>query len=224
VTRPVLLDLFSGAGGSAMGYWRAGFEVVGVDIRPMPRYPFWAIHGDALEFAREFGHEFAAVHASPPCQGHSRTNTLHPYRTPELVGPTREVLVSLGLPYVIENVKGAPVGPDWSWPERTWLTELCGCMFPGQLRTYRPRLFETNFWGPELEMPHQPHTARNARLGDKPAPGEFMHVVGSPSGAKESREAMGIDWMQRRELCEAIPPPYTEHVGASLLRAVAGEL
>lgn len=231
MTPPHLLDLYSGAGGAAMGYSRAGFRVTGVDVRPMPRYPFEHIHADAIEFLDypEFesyadSGRFHAVHASPPCQGHSRTARFGNYVWPELIGPTRTRLDSLGLPYVIENVRGAPLvhDPGGHSCGRTsrWVTELCGCMFPGQLFTYRPRLFETNFYVVPPE--HAEHIAKNAPLGRRPRPGEFMHVVGNPTGADESRRAMGIDWMQRRELCEAIPPPYTEYIGRFLHDAVTG--
>lgn len=228
---PHLLDLYSGAGGAAVGYSRTGFRVTGVDVRPMPRYPFEHFHMDAIEFLDSwdpnepgtrpvFGWD--AIHASPPCQGHSRTARFGNYVWPELVEPTRSRLDSLGVPYVIENVRGAPLvhDPYGAHGPSRWVTELCGCMFPGQVFTYRPRLFETNF--PVVPPPHQEHVAKNAPLGRRPAPGEFMHVVGNPTGADESRRAMGIDWMQRRELCEAIPPPYTQYIGAFLMDAVTG--
>lgn len=224
---PHLLDLYSGAGGAAVGYHRAGFRVTGVDVRPMPRYPYDHVHLDAIEFLESWEPHrasppfpYSAVHASPPCQGHSRTARFGNYVWPELIAPTRSRLDALGVPYVIENVRGAPLihDPDGESGARRWVTELCGCMFPGQMFTYRPRLFETNF--PVDAVDHAPHTARNAALGRRPAPGEFMHVVGNPTGADESRRAMGIDWMQRRELCEAIPPPYTEYIGRFLLSAV----
>lgn len=230
MTRPHLLDLYSGAGGAAVGYDRAGFRVTGVDVRPMPRYPYDHVHADALDYLSAWRPElvfppkfpFDAVHASPPCQGHSRTARFGNYVWPELIGPTRQRLEALGVPYVIENVRGAPLlhNPFGVGGSATWVTELCGCMFPGQLFTYRPRLFETNF---EVVAPeHQEHVARNAPLGRRPKPGEFMHVVGNPTGADESRRAMGIDWMQRRELCEAIPPPFTEYIGRFLRDAVTG--
>lgn len=195
-----------------MGYWRAGFQVTGVDIRPMPRYPFAFWHADALEFVAAFGHLYSAIHASPPCQGYSRTARFNDFVHADLIAETRELLIATGRPYVIENVHGAPLISSAS-------VELCGCMFPGRLYTYRPRLFETNWYLPT--QAHRPHVARTAPLGRRPGPGEFMHVVGNPTGAEESRRAMGIDWMQRRELCEAIPPPFCEYVGSHLLAEVA---
>jgi len=119
--KPRLLDLFCGAGGAAMGYHRAGFEVVGVDIKPQPNYPFQFWQEDALIAAdglanagQAFGHYFDAIHASPPCQAHTRANggwkgRLPEGRHPELIEPTRELLEATGLPYVIENVEGAPL-------------------------------------------------------------------------------------------------------------------
>lgn len=213
MSRPRLLDLFSSAGGAAKGYQRAGFHVTGVDIRPMPRYvgdEFY--HCDAIEYLDELGSQYDAIHASPPCQGYSQTSRFHNYVTPELVEPVRDLLVAIGKPYVIENVKGAPLREP---------TELCGCMFPGQLKTYRTRLFETNWALPSME--HREHVARNAALGARPKPGEFMYVLGNYTGVQEAREAMGIDWMTRREMAEAIPPVYTEYIGCHLLAAVTGD-
>ena len=104
-----LLDLFSCASSVAAGYAQAGFEVTGVDIDDQPRYPFDFVKGDALEYVREHGHEFDAIHASPPCQAFSKTKTLHTNEHPDLIDPTRQALEESGKPYVIENVVGAPL-------------------------------------------------------------------------------------------------------------------
>ena len=128
-----LFDCFSGAGGKAMGYHRAGFEVVGVDIAMQKNYPFEFHQADALEYLQEHGHEFDAIHASPPCQAYSVTYSLpNVGEYPELIEPIRELLISSGKPYVIENVPGAPlINP----------VELCGSMFG--LNVIRHRRFET---------------------------------------------------------------------------------
>ena len=108
-----LLDLFSGAGGAAMGYHRAGFDVVGVDKEPMKRYPFEFHQGDALEYLAEHGHEFDAIHASPPCQAYCSLKSMpNAKKHPELVEPTRALLKASGKPWVIENVIGRT--PDQS--------------------------------------------------------------------------------------------------------------
>lgn len=139
-----LLDLFCGAGGAAMGYHRAGFdEIVGVDNRPMPRYPFTFVLADALEYVREHGHEFDAIHASPPCQAFSALKTMkNAKQHPDLLTPTRALLQSIGKSWVIENVYGAPMYHP--------LIILCGTMFDleladgsGELR--RHRIFEHSF-------------------------------------------------------------------------------
>jgi DNA (cytosine-5)-methyltransferase 1 len=143
--RPRLLDLFCGAGGAAVGYHRPGFDVVGVDIKPQSNYPFEFHQADALEFPLE---GFNAIHASPPCQGYSQLAAMHPGREyPLLIEPTRELLLSTGLPYVIENVEGAPL-PRHPQLDGTWGFWLCGSMFGlGVTRGFlrRHRLFETNF-------------------------------------------------------------------------------
>src|SRR3990172_1281618 len=151
---PRLLDLFCGAGGTAMGYSLAGFtDIVGVDIVPQLRYPFEFVQADALEYLAEHGHEFDAIHASPPCQGYSIMNNLPWLREreyPLLILPTREMLEGIGKPYVIENVMGARHGAKGLAKrglEAHGLKAgyLCGIMF--QKPFYRHRLFATNwFW------------------------------------------------------------------------------
>jgi DNA (cytosine-5)-methyltransferase 1 len=134
-----LLDLFCGAGGAAMGYHRAGFDVVGVDHRPQPNYPFEFIETDALTFLREGGPIrgwFDAIHASPPCQAYSagaRMRNGYAKDHPRLIEPLRELLIQTGLPYVIENVPEAPLRS----PMR-----LCGSQFGLDVR--RHRAFESN--------------------------------------------------------------------------------
>lgn len=207
-----LLDLFCCAGGAGEGYHRAGFEVVGVDIEPQPRYPFEFYQADALAFVAEHGHEFDAVHASPPCQGYSSMRYVTGREYPRLISDTRRLLTAIGKPYVIENVEGAydyMVNPAM----------LCGTMF--DLRVFRHRLFESNVM--LMAMPHRSHRhyGRAAKQGRMPsAERQYVTCTGSYSGAEYARRAMGIDWMNRHEMAQAIPPAYTEFIGMQLMHAL----
>ena len=199
-----LLDLFCCEGGASMGYHRAGFEVVGVDLVKSSRYPFEFYQGDALEFLKEFGHEFDAIAASPPCQLYSNTHKIRKNEHPDLVGPVRELLAASGKPYMIENVEGAPLEEP---------VTLCGSMFG--MRTYRHRLFETN-WG--LKAPdHQEHRARTAKMGRPVKDGENMHIVGNFTGVALARQIMDMPWASRSGMAEAVPPAYTEYIGKQLM-------
>lgn len=158
--RPRLLDLFCCAGGAGMGDHRAGFEVVGVDIEPQPRYPFEFHQADALEFFREHGHEFDAIHASPPCQAYTVLRVMHKDRQyVDLVGDTRHALESVCRPWVIENVPGVPL---------RFGILLCGAMFP-PLRVYRHRYFESSFL--MMQPQHPRHHVPAGMPGTKGASG-----------------------------------------------------
>jgi DNA (cytosine-5)-methyltransferase 1 len=198
-----LLDLFCGGGGASMGYVRAGFEVVGVDVVPQPRYPFEFFCADALEVPLE---GFDAVHASPPCQAFTLAQRIQDNEHPNLIAPIRKRLLGAGVPYVIENVPGAPLIDP---------VLLEGQMFLG-LRTRRPRLFEAN-WPLSVPLLRPPVPAPHAKMGRPPKPHEWMYVVGCFSDVNAGRLAMGIDWMTRDELKEAIPPAYTEFIGKQLM-------
>lgn len=204
------LDLFCGAGGAGMGYHRAGFEVVGWDIEHHKDYPFEHHMGDALDVLADVDYvqSFDLVHASPPCQAYTNAAKIQKQNHPDLVDPVREHLVAAGVPYIIENVPGSPlIRPIM----------LCGAMFTG-LRTYRHRLFESSM--PLTAPPHPGHTAPTTKMGRPPKQDEFMHVVGNFSGVAAAREAMGISWMKRDDLREAIPPAYTEYLGRQVLEQI----
>jgi len=214
-----LLDLFCGAGGAAMGYHRAGFEVVGVDINPQPHYPFEFHRADAMEYLDNLLELFGdgtetvwpwdVIHASPPCQAYSLAQRLQDNEHPDLVATVRQMLKSTGLPYVIENVVGAPLLDP---------VLLCGSSFP-ELSVYRHRLFESSVMMPLF--PHLGHGVKLTKLGHPPVDGEFMHVVGHVSGVVKARAAMGIDWyVTQSEVAEAIPPAYTEWIGRQLIAAM----
>lgn len=218
---PRLLDLFCGAGGAAVGYHRAGFEVVGVDIDPQPNYPFASFEADALDFlvgllagASVLGfylHEFDAIHASPPCPAYSRASHYHGVQAnhPDLVAPTRELLERAGLPYVIENVEGAPLRRD---------VVLCGEMFG--LRLHRHRVFETGGFF-VMQPRHAPHRLKGALHNCHIEEGHARLVAGNYANHEDAADAMGVDWpMSRRELANAIPPAYCEHIGGYLMAAV----
>lgn len=207
MNRPRLLDLFCGAGGAAVGYHRAGFDVVGVDIRPQPNYPFEFVQADALLVAQWF--ETAdVIHASPPCQAYSVATLQHrdTHEYPDLLPVVRDLLIHKGLPYVIENVPGAPMHNP---------VMVCGSGL-GMTRIRRHRLFESNVMLLGVQCRH--------RLND-----DILSVVGHSEGSgkvgpgylmADKQAAMGIDWMNRDELSEAIPPAYTEHIGTQLLEHI----
>jgi DNA (cytosine-5)-methyltransferase 1 len=211
-----------------MGYARAGFDVVGVDLTPQPRYPFEFIQGDALEYVAAHGHEFDVVHASPPCQRYSITANAHDVEHPDLLEPTRLALIEVGRPYVIENVEGAPLVDP---------VMLCGSMFglraPDvdgvELRMERHRLFETSFPVPLAPAPcfhdstlvggsYKGSRHRKPEHRDNPARrgGYTPHIT--VRGA-----LMGIDWMNEHELAQAIPPAYTEWLGRQLIDHLSRE-
>lgn len=208
-----------------MGYHQAGFEVVGVDHRPQPRYPFRFVQADALEYLTEHGHEFDAIHASPPCQGYSAMACLPWLRDkdyPRLIEPVRAALNAIGRPWVIENVDRAPL--------LNGIT-LCGTMFG--LKLYRHRRFESSVL--LLAPPHLKHRevicgsryvsdryrSPGGRQTHLPNDNGFISVVGhmGREAFAAACAAMEIDWMTPAELSQAIPPAYTKHVGAQLLRA-----
>ena len=216
MAKPRLLDLFCGAGGAAMGYAHAGFEVVGVDIEPQKHYPFEFHQADALTYPLN---GFDVIHASPPCQGYSASKGLA--RTAlktwqPLLGPMRERLEAAGQPWVMENVAAARAA--MRWPLR-----LCGTQFG--LRVYRHRLFETS-------MPlFSPGQCRHPRYLEV----DYLCIYGNQARRRqvgnrgnryqratvaEARLAMGIDWMTQAELSQSIPPAYTEWIGRQLLAAL----
>ena len=201
-----------------MGYYRAGFDVVGIDVDPQPNYPFPFTQTDALSLDRKFLATFDAIHASPPCQAYSDLAARNGNGDdwPKLIEPVREMLEGSGLPYIIENVEGAPM--------RNYIV-LCGTMFPG-LRVLRHRLFETNF--PILVPPHGKHPKvhtldkRKNHYGKTDEWRDFVQVTGGGNcSVAAARDAMGIDWMTKREINEAIPPAYTEYIGEWVLRYLA---
>lgn len=213
------MDFFCSAGGASEGYRRAGFEVVGVDLVPQPNYPYEFIQADAIKLLADPGFmaQFDAAAGSPPCQGYSLMSNCRPGLAetyPQLIDVTRGLLTAWGGPWVIENVAGSglPVQDDLLGASGLL---LCGTMFAREL--YRHRLFEANF---PLPAPHHPRHLKPASKAGHWRPGTVISVAGNCAPIELAREAMGIDWMTRDELAEAIPPAYTEYIGALLLGAV----
>lgn len=205
-----LLDLYCGIGGAGKGYMDAGFEVVGVDIEPQPDYPAEFHQSDAVDFLMEHHSEFDFVHASPPCQYHSAltkgTNAGRVYL--DLVPRTRDALLEVGVPYIMENVAGATIRKDLF---------LCGEMFG--LNVLRHRYFETSL---DLDQPFHPkHRGRTRgwRHGEY-FDGPYIAVYGKGGGkgsVPEWQDAMGIHWTNKRKgIAEAIPPKYTQYLGRQI--------
>lgn len=221
--KPRLLDLFAGGGGAGVGYARAGFEVVGVDIRPQPHYPFEFWEADALSvLTRGSWREFDAIHASPPCQAYTpmsnrwRANAKATREHPKLIEPVRALLELTNLPWIIENVPGAPVRRD---------ARLCGYTFG--LGVHRHRLFESNVLLLSPKMTCRGWRDHVGVYGDHPDGGRLWDRADGhaplrrAASVKEAQEAMGIDWMPEwSELKEAIPPAFTEYLGIQLLQAL----
>lgn len=207
-----LLDLFCGGGGCSVGYASAGFDVVGVDLHPQPNYPFEFVQADALDFMHGMigsgGLErlgFDAIHASPPCQAFTTARVIHGVGDhADLLTPTRALLEQTGLTWVIENVPGAPMRKD---------LVLCGSMFglgSGKQGLQRHRWFEfsDSLIAPALVSPCN-HRRQTVSV--------FGHGGHNYNGIETWREAMGIDWMTRDELAQAIPPDFTTFIGAALM-------
>lgn len=213
--RPKLLDLFCGA---AMGYHRAGFDVVGVDITPQRDFPFNFYCADAMTFPLEFKDLFGTfkpdiIHASPPCQAHSALRHLYPEKDyPCFIAPTRERLNAWGGPYVIENVPGSPL-------ENPIL--LCGSSFG--LKVRRHRLFESNTPLEGLPCNHKAQgrpidvSGTGGRRINR-RPDDHGGNTNKPRNISEAREAIGIDWATRYGISQAIPPAYTEWIGKQLIK------
>jgi DNA (cytosine-5)-methyltransferase 1 len=202
-----------------MGYHRAGWEVVGIDHANQPNYPFRFLKADAREAAvyinRSWMEDFQAIHASPPCQRYSVGTKQHKTMEnhPDYIAEIRAYLIKSGLPYIIENVPGAPlINP----------ITLCGSIF-GQTRLRRHRLFESNVL---LMAPRCRHEIQH----------DCISVTGHAGGSStrdgaqrfgstaQWKEIMGIDWMTGKELAEAIPPCYTEYIGKQLMTHIKGGL
>ncbi len=205
-----LLDLFCGAGGAAVGYHRAGFtEIVGIDIEPQPHYPFTFIQADALNPPVNLD-AFDLIHASPPCQRYSSA-TSRPEDHPDLVPSTQVMLKRY--PHVIENVPGAPIRGDYM---------LCGTMFglgTKDLNLRRHRYFEVSWTPPALFPLHCRHDKLSITVTGNGAPSGNRETLGRNTTIAEWREAMDIDWCNRRGLTEAIPPAYTEYLGRVFLES-----
>jgi hypothetical protein len=214
VHKPKALDLFSGAGGASMGLHRAGFDVTGVDIRPQKNYPFHFVQADALEYPLD-GFDF--VWASPPCQAYTwSAKRWTNIQRADLLPATRDRLIAAGTPFVIENVIGAPLQRDFI---------LCGEMF--NLGVIRHRYFETGNGFACLAPAHIRHLAPVQRNGlQRSAYACVAGHGGEGRTAKLSdwRDAMGIDWMAKHEIVEAIPPAYSEFIGKQALQFIQLEL
>lgn len=189
-----------------MGYSRAGFEVVGVDVAPMPNYPFKFVQNDALELLRSAGtwswgwgwwdeQPFDAIHASPPCQAYANVTLWRGDQDdhPDLIELTRELLDETGLPYVIENVRTPALRDPMM---------LCGSQLGLPIR--RHRYFETNWPDPFglLMPPCQHHPS---------------HLAFEHKGERAYADAMGCGWMSSLEAREAIPPMFTAFLGDRLM-------
>lgn len=234
---PVLLDLFCGAGGCSVGYQRAGFVPFGVDLNTarLKHYPYEHAVGDALAWLEQAGPEWDVIHASPPCQAYSITRHSHNREHPDLLEPVRQGLrdwvARTGGIYVIENVPGAPMHDP---------VTLCGSMFGLEthddkdgrpLHLKRHRLFESNI---PLMTPSECRCLEYRRQGIKVGgvygggsqnrehPERVRRGGYSPNTATAQR-LMGIDWMPRRHLAQAIPPAYTEWIGRQIINILKGE-
>ena len=205
-----VLDLFCGAGGAAMGLHRAwpDAEIVGVDIKAQPRYPFTFVQADATTYPLD-GFDF--IWASPPCQAYSALKGLTTTQRPQLVGVIRERLEASGTPWIIENV----VGADLKNP-----VQLCGSMFG--LGVWRHRRFEMSH--PPLMIPECNHSLVPEPIDVTGTGGPFNGIRKAPGGGssrkpknlQHAREVMGIDWMTRPELSESIPPAYSEYLASQV--------
>ena len=212
--RPRLLDLFCSAGGASAGYYRAGFDVVGVDIESQPNYMFAFHRADAVTFPLD---GFDIVAGSPPCQGYSGMSNCRPGLAgeyPQLIDVMRERLQAWGGPWILENVAGSGLAEQDDLFGANGVL-LCGTMFGREL--YRHRLFETSF---PVAAPSHPRHLKPASKAGHWKPGTVISVAGNCAPIRLAREVMDIAWMTREELSESIPPYYSEYLGLSFFAAL----
>lgn len=206
------LDLGCGIGATTWGYFTAGFDMTGVDIAPQPNFPaaLRFVQADAMEYLAEHGCEYDFIALSPPCQRYSKMSRCRPglaYTYPDLIPPWRQAVQATGLPYIIENVEGAPLHDP---------VMLCTSWFKRE--TYRHRLFESNtpLTAPRAACAPRSHTVRASKAGHW-EPGTYISIAGHCSPMWKAREAMGIYWCTREELVEAVPPVFTRYLGRQLM-------
>jgi DNA (cytosine-5)-methyltransferase 1 len=221
VSRPLLIDLYCCAGGASMGYFRAGFDVVGVDLHPQPNYPFEFVQADALEFVAKHGAHYrgrpiATWGASPPCQFATayRRRKGVALDAVNLIPDTRAALVGTGLPYVIENVEQAR---PWLIADQT--VKLCGSAFG--LDVQRHRLFESNLPLASPGCDHAIWTPKYPPATNRTNLRKTMEIGVWRIPLADQQREMGIDWATLQELSQAIPPVYTEHLGHQILAQLA---
>ena len=208
-----LLDLFSGAGGAAVGYHQAGFDdIVGVDIVPQPNYPFTFIQADAFNPPVDL-EGFDLIHASPPCQAYSTLRHSPENKDyPDLIEPTLKMLRFGGVSFVVENVPGAPMSSA---------RKLCGssfALFDDGYELRRHRLFESSFYWLAPQCFHRfPVLGVYGDLSKNSRPS----TRGVKAGIEQAQELMEIDWMTPKELVQAIPPAYTKFIGEQFVAQVA---
>lgn len=226
--KPLLVDLCCKAGGSSKGYAMAGFEIIGVDKDPQPHYPFKFIQADVLKLDLvKFFPDSVIFHASPPCQLYSRGTIgfrKRGYEYPDVLTPLRKKLFMIGKPFILENVIGSPLRKD---------LVLCGEMF--SLKVIRHRIFEIHgFHVPKIQhIKHRLSICKGTAImvcsGERPGgwfkKGYYSTIAGHGGGYKNTladwKEAMQIDWMNKKELSQAIPPAYTEYIGRSIIEQLS---
>ena len=201
-----IADLFCGAGGAGTGLHRAGFEVVGFDLHPQPRYPFEFHQTDALEVDLS---DFDAVWASPPCQDYSSALSHFTSDYPRLIDDVKDRMPNV--PWVIENVIGAPIPKQPTLDGQNGLL-LCGTMFD-MPRVRRHRLFLSSH---PIPLPVKQCNHRQLALNPYNAKSRKRDGIEKQS-LMHYGKAMGIDWMKGKEIGEAIPPAYSEYIGKQLL-------
>lgn len=226
----MVLDLFCGAGGASMGYHLAGFDVIGVDHKPQPQYPFKFVEDDAMDVLRHSrgqkayiaGKKVDLIHLSPPCKAHTRAKHLRDAQRrestePNLLTPSLRLLEDVGTPWVVENVPGAPMPKE---------LELCGSMFGLQVRRHRWFCAHRDLFlfppGPcEHDRQGKPvgvyHAMNDTPQGLDRKTGKWVTGGSTARTLEEAQKAMGIDWMTWRPLTQAIPPAYTKYIGGILM-------
>lgn len=203
-----VIDLYCGAGGCSVGYERGGWKIeLGVDDAPQPNYPYTFLQIDAIEFlasiikSKNYGW-FDVIHASPPCQKYTKAAKQwrkEGRKYPDLVEETRNLLVEIGKPFIIEGVPDTPlIDPLY----------LNGGLF--DLLVHRPRYFE--IWPNKIKQPLIPPLPKPAKMGRSVKEGDVIQPVGHFSGVQYARKQMEIDWMTGQELSQAIPPAYTKWI------------